>query len=53
MVDAYEIEGLVKTIGGHGSHWVEKVFESYPDMNNQVYDQAKDFMQSVIDRLDD
>lgn len=53
LLECGEIEGLVRSIDGHGPHWVEKVFESYPDMNNQVYNQAKDFMQSVIDRLDD
>ena len=53
LLECGEIEGLVRVIDGHGPHWVEKVFESYPDMNNQVYNQAKDFMQSVIDKLDD
>lgn len=51
LLECGEIEGLVKTIGGHGSHWVEKVFESYPDMNDQVYNQAKNFMRFVIDKL--
>jgi len=37
LVPVGELECFIKEIGGHGPEWVNKVFEKYPDMNNDVY----------------
>lgn len=35
--------------GGHGNTWVEKTFEKYNDIDNKVYDEAKQFIKEVFD----
>ena len=47
-MDCGEIEKLVPDIDSHGIKWVEKVFKTYKDMNNQVYDKAKEFIKKVF-----
>ena len=37
LVPVGELECFIKEIGGHGPEWFNKVFEKYPDMNNDVY----------------
>lgn len=44
-----EIEGLVREVDGHGSTWVEKVFNTYSDMNNPIYNNAKEFIKEVFE----
>ena len=44
-----EIERFVPTVGGHGNTWVEKTFEKYNDIDNKVYDEAKQFIKEVFD----
>ena len=44
-----EIERFVPTVGGHGTTWVEKTFEKYNDIDNKVYDEAKQFIKEVFD----
>ena len=33
----------------HGNTWVEKTFEKYNDIDNKVYDEAKQFIKEVFD----
>lgn len=47
IVPVGELEGFVKEIGGHGPVWVNEVFEKYSDLDNPVYEQAKNFIQSI------
>lgn len=47
VVPVGELECFVKEVGGHGPEWVNKVIETYPDLSNGVYDEAKRFIQSV------
>ena len=42
-----ELEGFVKEIGGHGPEWVNEVFEKYSNLDDPVYQQAKDFIQGI------
>lgn len=41
-----ELESFVPQIGGHGPKWVNSVIERYQDLNDQVYNPAKDFVKS-------
>lgn len=43
-----EIEGLIPGIFGHGIKWVESAFEKYPDFDDKVYNEAKDFLKQVF-----
>ena len=49
IVPKGELEGFIKTVGGHGPEWVNKVLEKYPDFNNQVYNDIKEFIKEIID----
>ena len=42
-----ELECFVKEVGGHGPEWVNTVLENYPDMNNAVYKDVKDFIRGI------
>ena len=48
-----EIESFVQDIDGHGETWVNNVFESYPDMSNEIYEGAKTFLEMVIHNMCD
>lgn len=48
ILECGEIERLVPEVNGHGNAWVEKTFETYTDLNNQVYDAAKQFIKRVF-----
>jgi len=47
IVPVGELEGFVKEIGGHGPEWVNEVFEKYSNLDNPVYQQAKDFIEGI------
>ena len=42
-----ELEGFVKEVGGHGPDWVNKVLETYPNLNDSVYHNVRDFIRSI------
>lgn len=48
ILECGEIEGLVKTVEGHGSAWVSNVFRKYPNMSDEVYYEAKAFIEATI-----
>jgi len=47
VVPVGELECFVKEVGGHGSEWVNNVLEEYPDLENSVYDQIKNFLKEL------
>ena len=47
IVPVGELECFIKDIGGHGPEWTNKVLETYPSIDNQVYDQIKEFMAKL------
>ena len=47
LVPVGELENFVRTVGGHGPVWVNKVLEQYPDLNNSVYDDIKEFIRNA------
>lgn len=49
ILECGEIERFVPDVGGHGNSWVEKTFARYNDINNPVYDEAKQFIKNVFD----
>lgn len=44
IVPVGELECFIRDVGGHGPEWVNKVLETYPCINNPVYDQIREFM---------
>ncbi len=51
IVECGEIERFVPNVGGHGNNWLEKVFEKYRDIDDNVYNDAKQFVK-VIFKID-
>lgn len=47
IVPVGELECFVKQVGGHGPDWVNKVLETYPDLDDKVYDEIKKFIAQV------
>ncbi len=47
LVPVGELENFVRTVGGHGPAWVNKVLEQYPDLNSSVYDDIKEFIHNI------
>lgn len=47
IVPVGELECFVKEVGGHGPEWVNKVLETYPDIENNVYKAINDFINSL------
>ena len=45
LVPNGELEGFLD-IGGHGPSWVANVFETYPDLSGDVFDDARLFVSS-------
>lgn len=45
MVPVGELECFVKEVGGHGPEWANTVLETYPDLDNEVYDEVKKFVK--------
>lgn len=48
LVECGEIENFVPQIKGHGPKWVEEVFKKYPNMEEQEYNDVKDFIRKVF-----
>ncbi len=47
IVPVGELENFVKEIGGHGPEWVNKVLETYPQLDNSIYNDIKQFMEEI------
>ena len=47
LVPVGELECFLPKIGDHGPDWVSKALETYPDLNDKVYDKIKDFIASL------
>lgn len=47
LVPVGELENFVRTVGGHGPAWVNKVLEQYPDLNDSVYGDIKKFIRKI------
>ena len=47
IVPVGELEGFVKEIGNHGPEWVNKVLESYPDLDSEVYSSVQNFISGI------
>lgn len=47
LVRVGELEGFVRQIGGHGPEWVNSVLESYPNLDDPVYKDIKDYVRGI------
>lgn len=47
LVPVGELENFVRTVGGHGPSWVNKVLEQYPDLNDSMYGDIKKFIRKI------
>lgn len=47
VVPVGELESFIPTVGGHGPNWVNSVLETYPDLENSIYNEIKEFIQSM------
>ena len=47
IVPVGELECFIKDIGGHGSEWTNKVLEKYPNIDDPVYSQIREFMGNL------
>lgn len=47
IVPVGELECFVKEIGGHGPEWVNIVFETYPNLDDDVYRTITEFVNSM------
>lgn len=47
IVPVGELENFIKEIGGHGPEWVNKVLETYPNLDDSIYDNIKQFIQEI------
>lgn len=47
VVPVGELESFIPTIGGHGSNWVNAVLESYPDLEDSIYDDIQTFVKDM------
>lgn len=45
LVPVGELENFVREVGGHGPEWVNKVLETYPNLDNEVYDKIIKFVK--------
>lgn len=48
VLECGEIERFIPEISAHGNKWVEDVFNTYRDMNNPIYNDAKKFIKQVF-----
>ena len=44
IVPVGELECFIKDVGGHGPEWVNKVLETYPNLDNPVYANIREFI---------
>lgn len=47
IVPVGELECFIKDVGGHGPEWANKVLETYPCLDNPVYDQIREFIGNL------
>lgn len=47
IVPVGELECFVKEVGGHGPEWVNKVLETYPNLDDEVYNSITEFISSM------
>lgn len=47
IVPVGELECFVKAVGGHGPEWVNKVLETYPNLDDDVYKDITAFVASM------
>lgn len=47
MVPVGELEGFIKEVGNHGPEWVNSVLENYPNFNDAIYDDVKNFISEI------
>ena len=47
LVPVGELECFIKEVGNHGPIWVNKVLESYPDLDDTVYSKITDFVTEL------
>lgn len=48
LVEVGEIERFIPTVDRHGPKWVNGVFETYPDLNDIVYKDVREFISNVF-----
>lgn len=48
LVEDGEIEKFIPTVSGHGPKWVNSVFETYPDLNDIVYKDVREFISNAF-----
>lgn len=48
ILECGEIERFVPDVSGHGNNWVEKVFEKYKDIDDDVYEEARRFIRNIF-----
>ena len=48
ILECGEIERFVPEVGGHGNAWVEKTFARYDDLNDDVYNEVKGFIEKTL-----
>lgn len=48
ILECGELERFVPEIDKHGGAWVEEVFNKYPDINNNIYDNVKNFIRIMF-----
>ena len=47
IVPVGKLECFIKTVGGHGPEWTNKVLEKYPSLKNPVYKEIKKFIKQI------
>lgn len=47
IVPVGELERFIPTVGGHGPEWTNRVLDAYPDLNDEVYANIKQFISEL------
>lgn len=47
IVPVGELECFIKEVGGHGPEWVNNVLETYPNLDDDVYKNVTQFIESM------
>ena len=47
IVPVGELECFIKEVGGHGPEWTNVVLETYPNLDDDVYQNITSFIQSI------
>lgn len=47
LVPVGELENFIREVGDHGPQWGNKVLEQYPDFDDDVYKEIRDFISSL------